>query len=97
MIALILVGLGSLSGAVTQSEPENAAAGSLEKLADDFWTWRAKYAPFTGDDVNRIERPGGTRDFTLEQAEKYLERNFKSLFLCLPSKSGKKAKRSEAG
>ena len=31
---------------------------------DDFWTWRAKYAPFTGDDVNRIERPGGTRDWS---------------------------------
>jgi uncharacterized protein (DUF885 family) len=41
-----------------------AAAESLEKLADDFWTWRAKYAPFTGDDVNRIERPGGIRDWS---------------------------------
>jgi Bacterial protein of unknown function (DUF885) len=40
------------------------AAESLEKLADDFWTWRAKYAPFTGDDVNRLERPGGTRDWS---------------------------------
>jgi len=39
-------------------------ADSLDKLADDFWTWRAKYAPFTGDDVNRIERPGGTRDWS---------------------------------
>src|SRR5207247_4789301 len=39
-----------------------APAESLEKLADDFWTWRAKYAPFTGDDVNRLERPDGTRD-----------------------------------
>src|SRR6266481_10074898 len=39
-------------------------ANSLEKLANDFWTWRAKYAPFTGDDVNRIERPGGTRDWS---------------------------------
>jgi uncharacterized protein (DUF885 family) len=36
----------------------------LDKLAGDFWTWRAKYAPFTGDDVNRIERPGGTRDWS---------------------------------
>src|SRR5437868_1417787 len=35
----------------------------LDKLATDFWTWRARYAPFTGDDVNRIERPGGTRDW----------------------------------
>jgi len=30
----------------------------LDKLADDFWKWRAKYAPFSSDDVNRIERPG---------------------------------------
>lgn len=36
----------------------------LQKLAQDFWTWRAQYAPFTGDDVNRIERPGGTRDWS---------------------------------
>ena len=41
-----------------------AAAESLEKLAEDFWTWRAKYAPFTGDDVNRLERPGGIRDWS---------------------------------
>jgi uncharacterized protein (DUF885 family) len=36
----------------------------LHKIADDFWTWRAKYAPFTGDDVNRLERSGGTRDWS---------------------------------
>jgi uncharacterized protein (DUF885 family) len=41
-----------------------AAAESLETLADDFWTWRARYAPFTGDDVNRMERPGGIRDWS---------------------------------
>ncbi len=41
-----------------------AVAESLEKLADDFWTWRTKYAPFTGDDVNRLERPGGIRDWS---------------------------------
>ena len=42
----------------------HAQGDSLEKLADDFWTWRAKYGPFTGDDVNRMERPGGTRDWS---------------------------------
>src|SRR2546427_8690636 len=31
----------------------------LDKLAGDFWTWRARYAPFNGDDVPRMERPGG--------------------------------------
>src|SRR6476660_1813769 len=48
---------------------------SLAKLADDFWTWRAKYAPFTGDDVNRIERPRGIRDWSrasIEQRQKDL-------------------------
>src|SRR5438034_10694597 len=46
--------------------PVSAGAQSdgLEKLADDFWTWRAKYAPFTGDDVNRMERPGEMRDWS---------------------------------
>src|SRR5437762_12038867 len=47
-----------LSAAV-QAQPD-----SLEKLPDDFWAWRAKHAPFTSDDVNRIERPGGKRDWS---------------------------------
>jgi len=41
-----------------------SATESLDKLADDFWSWRGKYAPFTGDDVNRMERPGGIRDWS---------------------------------
>jgi uncharacterized protein (DUF885 family) len=45
-------------------------AESLDKLANDFWTWRAKYAPFTGDDVNRIERAGGTRDWSRDAIDK---------------------------
>ncbi|MBO0695609.1 MAG: DUF885 domain-containing protein, partial [Verrucomicrobia bacterium] len=47
-----------------------AQIDSLEKLSDDFWIWRAKYAPFTGDDVNRIERPGGTRDWSRAAIDK---------------------------
>src|SRR5213082_2721318 len=42
----------------------SAETKSLDKLANDFWAWRAKYAPFTDDDVNRIERPGGVRDWS---------------------------------
>src|SRR6202051_3392959 len=64
-ICLVAVSLGHASGATE----------SLDKLADDFWTWRAKYAPFTGDDVNRIERPGGIRDWSrasIEQRRKDL-------------------------
>src|SRR3984893_14320620 len=42
---------------------------SFDKLADDFWSWRAKYAPFNGDDVPRMERPGGTRDWSLAKID----------------------------
>src|SRR2546421_1175277 len=45
-------------------------SATLDKLADDFWSWRARYAPFTGDDVNRIERPGGTRDWSRSAIER---------------------------
>jgi uncharacterized protein (DUF885 family) len=48
----------------------SAATESLDKLANDFWAWRAKYAPFTGDDVNRIERPGGSRDWSRASIDK---------------------------
>jgi len=52
-----------------------AQTEALGKLADDFWAWRAKSAPFTADDVNRIERPGGMRDWsraTIDQRRKDL-------------------------
>src|SRR4030095_6642539 len=39
-------------------------AEALGKLSDDFWAWRAKYAPFSPDDVNRMERPGGMLDWS---------------------------------
>ena len=48
----------------------SAATESLDKLANDFWAWRAKHAPFTGDDVNRIERPGGIRDWSRASIDK---------------------------
>ncbi|MEY2496043.1 MAG: hypothetical protein QOJ45_2535 [Verrucomicrobiota bacterium] len=62
--ATFLVLLLSLSVASAQTQPRSSSAEVLDKLADDFWMWRAKYAPFTGDDVNRIERPGGKRDWS---------------------------------
>jgi uncharacterized protein (DUF885 family) len=59
-VFLIAVLLGSAS----------AATDSLDELANDFWAWRAKCAPFTGDDVNRIERPGGLRDWSRASIDK---------------------------
>src|SRR5438034_8175500 len=55
--ALLLFFPASLASLCAQTD-------SLEKVAGDFWAWRAKYAAFTGDDVNRIERPGGMRDWS---------------------------------
>jgi len=51
----------ALSAALTCSYGQGE---QLNELANDFWTWRAKYAPFTGDDVNRLERAGGVRDWS---------------------------------
>jgi uncharacterized protein (DUF885 family) len=50
-----------------------AQTDSLERMAGDFWTWRVKYAPFTGDDVNRMERPGGIRDWSRASIEQRRE------------------------
>jgi hypothetical protein len=57
IIILFLGWVGLLAGA--QVPPD-----SLGQLADEFWAWRAKHAPFTADDVNRMERPGGIRDWS---------------------------------
>jgi uncharacterized protein (DUF885 family) len=69
----ILVAVCMIVWCVGQAQSESE---SLDKLANDFWTWRAKYAPFTGDDVNRLERPGGTRDwsrYSIDRRRKDLE------------------------
>src|SRR5881227_2825457 len=65
-----------LSCACSRKPAQNPETEALDKLAGDFWTWRAKYAPFTGDDVNRLERPGGIRDWSrasIDQQRKDLE------------------------
>ncbi len=57
-IIILFLGWVTLLAAV-QAQPD-----SLEQLADDFWAWRAKHGPFTADDVNRMERLGGRRDWS---------------------------------
>jgi len=43
----------------------------LQKLADDFWTWRARNQPVSSDDIPRIERPG---DWAPDWSRKAFER-----------------------
>jgi uncharacterized protein (DUF885 family) len=37
---------------------------SLESLSNDFWQWRSRYQPFSQDDIPRIERSSGPRDWS---------------------------------
>lgn len=53
------------SGFAQKSEDSN------DKLASDFWSWRARFGPYTGDDVTRMERPlGVVRDWSAASVEK---------------------------
>ena len=54
--------------AVEGETPKNV--DQLQTLARDFWTWRAQNAPFSPDDVNRLERPSGKRDWSTTAIEK---------------------------
>lgn len=62
IFALVALSVCQNTKAQTASFP--APKDSLEKLAADFWSWRARYAPFTGDDVPRLEHPRGKRDWS---------------------------------
>lgn len=42
----------------------SAKSDSLDALAADFWQWRARYQPFSQDDIPRIERLNGPRDWS---------------------------------
>ena len=65
----MLVSFNALSVALGQSQGSSDPA-TLQKLSEEFWNWRATYRPFTSDDVPRLERPGGTRDWSKTAIEK---------------------------
>jgi uncharacterized protein (DUF885 family) len=56
----ILIGLLLLSAfSFAQSKTD-----SFNGFASEFWAWRAKYRPFTFDDVPRMEHASGVRDWS---------------------------------
>src|SRR6266446_8371389 len=67
---LLLILLVSTAEAYAQPPRQNTGPGALQNLASELWSWRAQYRPFTGDDVPRIERPGGIRDWSQATIEK---------------------------
>ncbi|HEY1581922.1 MAG TPA: DUF885 domain-containing protein [Chthoniobacterales bacterium] len=70
MNRLSLLAVSLLVAATSASQAGTAPDAPLQELAGNFWTWRAQYGPFSGDDVNRMERPGGRRDWSAASVEK---------------------------
>src|SRR5438552_10009827 len=69
-VMLSLIFFVGCKEAYGQSSGQNPGPAALQKLSNEFWSWRAQYRPFTGDDVPRIERPGGIRDWSQAAIEK---------------------------
>jgi len=57
-IALLAQSATSSDKAVALESP------SLESLSNDFWQWRSRYQPFSQDDIPRIGRSSGPRDWS---------------------------------
>src|SRR5579872_2499323 len=53
VLAFLLTGLSSPAPAAV------AAGDSLQRLARDFWAWRAAGQPVSSDDIPRVARPSG--------------------------------------
>jgi hypothetical protein len=56
-VFVALLCLSTISLAPVKADP-------LDKLASDFWTWRASIRPFTFDDIPRMEHSAGVRDWS---------------------------------
>jgi len=73
LACLVALALGCLLKENLLAE-DKAPTGSLEALANDFWQWRARYQPFSKDDIPRIERPieerAGPRDWSASSIAK---------------------------
>src|SRR3981081_2531721 len=73
LACLVALSLSSLLNGQVLAEAKSPT-GSLEALANDFWQWRARYQPFSKDDIPRIERPiedtPGPRDWSASSIAK---------------------------
>ncbi len=69
----VVICLLLLAPSFSPAQRQTPEGDPSEKLAADFWAWRAQYAPFSGDDVNRMERPGGLRDWSRAKIEDRLK------------------------
>jgi uncharacterized protein (DUF885 family) len=47
-----------------QASTTQLPPAELLRLSEDFWKWRAATQPFTTDDIPRLDRPNGPRDWS---------------------------------
>jgi uncharacterized protein (DUF885 family) len=64
LTVLLFLSCGCLMSALVAQEKPSRANDSLRSLAEDFWQWRARYQPFSKDDIPRIDHPAGPRDWS---------------------------------
>ena len=78
LASLILISCAVLVRAEAATQQAAAQVGALEQFAAEFWSWRARYQPYSTDDIPRLEHPAGERDWSAgsivrqkEQLEKF--------------------------
>jgi uncharacterized protein (DUF885 family) len=67
---LILISCGVLIHADTITSQAQVQPSALQQFAADFWSWRARYQPFSTDDIPRLEHPAGERDWSARSIAK---------------------------
>jgi hypothetical protein len=67
---LLLLTVGFHFSGVLLARAASQASDSLERFGADFWTWRAATQPYSPDDIPRIERTGGKRDWSRAEIDK---------------------------
>jgi uncharacterized protein (DUF885 family) len=62
-VLTLVLGFANSKPLLAETKPDPMPE-SLESLAADLWQWRSRYQPFSQDDLPRIERRNGERDWS---------------------------------
>src|SRR3954452_20511594 len=85
-LALAFVAFLPVPGMATAG---SAPADSIGTLSKDFWVWRARYQPFSSDDIPRLDHPTGKRSWSAASIASQREelKRFEARWAGLASKS----------
>jgi uncharacterized protein (DUF885 family) len=67
---LIFCGVAIQAQEIKPQAPTPPPTSALQQFAADFWSWRARYQPFSADDIPRLEHPAGERDWSAHSIAK---------------------------